>query len=447
MRFALLGDHPDGFEMARALAGSGRHEIAVYSGPSLGLEYLGRWLIQPRRVGDLEEVLADPSIEAVIVAGSPAHRPGQLRRSVQSERHVLCVCPVDDSPDVAYEAAMAQADARTGGRVPLLLPLLAEGLHPGCRRLAELARSSLASFGGRPSVNVIPTAAVQGVSRLDHKGGAIADRPQLQALTNQSLATRLVEIERCTSEEILLDWEEEGHKPGLPGWDVLRLIGGEIAEVFVLSGPAELQRGQPLLLAGQFARGGLFQATYLPLQAEPRLRVALVSRESRAELVFAEGWPGPGRLSYVDERAEEHVETWGAFDPWTALVSVFEAALQTDKVTRKQSPNLPLAELTWQDAIRGLELDDAARRSVQRRRASTLEYQEATEEAGFKGTMTLIGCSMLWISLMLLILSAWLPWLGWVIAPVFGIFLVLQLLRWLVPGEPKESKSDDRMTR
>jgi hypothetical protein len=42
---------------------------------------------------------------------------------------------------------------------------------------------------------------------------------------------------------------------------------------------------------------------------------------------------------------------------------------------------------------------------------------------------------MLWISLMLLILSAWLPWLGWVIAPVFGIFLVMQLLRWVVPGE------------
>ncbi len=96
------------------------------------------------------------------------------------------------------------------------------------------------------------------------------------------------------------------------------------------------------------------------------------------------------------------------------------------------------ATLTWQDAIRGLELDDAARRSVRRRRASTLEFQEATEEAGFKGTMTLVGCSMLWMSLVLLILSAWLPWLGWFIAPVFGIFLVLQLLRWAVPPKPEK---------
>ena len=53
--------------------------------------------------------------------------------------------------------------------------------------------------------------------------------------------------------------------------------------------------------------------------------------------------------------------------------------------------------------MRCLELDDAARRSVARRRASALEYQEATEEAGFKGTMTLLGCGLLWVSLLLLI--------------------------------------------
>src|SRR2546423_1023911 len=132
MRFALLGDHADGLEMARALAGLGRQELAVYSGPALGLEYLHRWGLKPRRVGDLEEVLADPHIEAVIVAGGPAQRPGQLRRSLQSERHVLCVCPVDDSPDIAYEAAMIQGDARK-----VLFPLLPEALHPGFRRLSE----------------------------------------------------------------------------------------------------------------------------------------------------------------------------------------------------------------------------------------------------------------------------------------------------------------------
>src|SRR5688500_17339769 len=102
MRFALLGDHPDGLDMARALVDSGRHELAVYSGPALGAERLRRWGIEPAQVGDLEEVLADPLVECLIVAGSPALRAGRLRRALHSERHVLCVHPPDSKPDLAY---------------------------------------------------------------------------------------------------------------------------------------------------------------------------------------------------------------------------------------------------------------------------------------------------------------------------------------------------------
>ena len=87
--------------------------------------------------------------------------------------------------------------------------------------------------------------------------------------------------------------------------------------------------------------------------------------------------------------------------------------------------------LSWNDALRGLELDDATRRSIERRRCSTLEYQEVSEEATFKGTMTLVGCSIFWVSLVLLILSIWIPWLGWIIAPALGLFLAFQLLRWV----------------
>ena len=54
MRFALLGDHPDGRAMADALVASGRHERAAHAAAA-----------------DLEEVLADPAVMAVIVAGGP----------------------------------------------------------------------------------------------------------------------------------------------------------------------------------------------------------------------------------------------------------------------------------------------------------------------------------------------------------------------------------------
>src|SRR5262245_54811644 len=101
MRFALLGDHPDGLDFSRSLAETGRHELSLYSGPSAGLENLRRVGLSPRSVSDLEEALADPNIDAVIVASNLSVRPRQLIRALQSECHVLCVHPADVSPDVA----------------------------------------------------------------------------------------------------------------------------------------------------------------------------------------------------------------------------------------------------------------------------------------------------------------------------------------------------------
>jgi hypothetical protein len=83
--------------------------------------------------------------------------------------------------------------------------------------------------------------------------------------------------------------------------------------------------------------------------------------------------------------------------------------------------------------VRCLELDDAARRSVQRRRASTMEYQEASEEVGFKGTMTLVGCGLIWLMIVIVILAIWFPKAGWAIMPLLVVFLGLQAFRWIVP--------------
>jgi predicted dehydrogenase len=370
MRFALLGDHPDGLDMARALVESGRHQLLAYSGSGLGLEYLRRRQIAPTPIGDVEEILADPAIDAIIVAGKPADRPAQLRRALQSERHVLCVHPADDSPDLAYEAAMMQGDTHM-----LLMPLLADALHPAVRRLADL---------------------VSGI--------------------------RLLELERRSTEAVLLEADTPGHGPGVPGWDVLRMIGGEIIEIVGLAPAEELQAEQPVLLAGRFERGGMFQATLLPNQAEARWRLTVHTDTDPFTLDFPDGWPGPARLTWRDSHGSPREETWETWNPWLALVEALEERLAP--------------RLTWQDEVRCLELDDAARRSIERRRASTLEYQEATEEAGFKGTMTLVGCGLLWSSLIFLIASAWVPMVGWLILPVFGVFLVVQLLRWVVPKSP-----------
>ena len=63
------------------------------------------------------------------------------------------------------------------------------------------------------------------------------------------------------------------------------------------------------------------------------------------------------------------------------------------------------------------------------------------EATGFKGTMTLVGCGLIWVILILLILSRWFPTLGWVILPVLLFFLGLQVLRWLVPVAEEQNES------
>jgi predicted dehydrogenase len=414
MRFALLGTHADGLDMACALAESGRHELAAYtSAEPVPDHILRRWGPGARRVHDLEDLLADPAIETVVVAGSPANRTVQLRRALQSERHVLCVYPPDAVPDGAYEAAMIQNDSHK-----VLLPLLPYALHPAVTRLAEVVRS-----GTRPLVE-----------------------------------PRLIAVERWATEQVLMETSGR-HRPAFPGWDVLRALGGEVAEVSGLAPGEEITTEEPVLLSGRFERGLLFQEALVPYQAEPRWWTVVVGSHGRAELLFPVGPRGPAFLSWREGRGELHEEVWDPWDPWPALVTLFETALGSrlaDTPGRtaggeeySSSPPHPRTlcpeagamaadgsspgRLTWQDAVRSLELDDAARRSVQRRRSSTMEYQEASEEVGFKGTMTLVGCGLIWLTILIVIVAIWFPKAGWVVVPLLVVFLGLQAFRWIVP--------------
>jgi hypothetical protein len=233
-------------------------------------------------------------------------------------------------------------------------------------------------------------------------------------------------------------------KAAFPGWDVLRALSGEIAEVSAFAAQEEASPAEPLLLAGRFEAGGLFQATLLPGPGERRWWLAVVGDRGQSELVFPQGWPGPARLTWR-EGGTSREETWEAWNPGPALVRAFEQAV-ADAEQMPLPGETPAAKPaggrpSWQDAVRLLELDDAARRSVARRRASLLEYPEVTEEVGFKGTMTLVGCGLLWGIILVVILSRWYPWLGWGILPLLGLFLVMQLLRWLLPRTGKDARA------
>ena len=321
---------------------------------------------------------------------------------------------------------MLQADVRC-----VLLPLLTEALHPGVRRLGELAHLSA------------PSTAI--TSHLQSALGPAGSLPhEIQPLPSPA---KLLEIERWSTEEVLLQAEHHGptsNRPShavLAGWDTLRLLGGEIGELFVLAAEEELSPQSVVLVSGQFLRGGLFQQTLLPCQAESRLRLALVTVSGRAELLFPQGWPGAAELSYTDADGNPRRESWPALDPWPNLIERFEVEVARLASGGPAGSTLSLLStpprLSWQDEIRAIELDDAARRSIHRRRATAMEYQAATEEASFKGAMTLLGCGMLLMSMLMLIFSRWYPWLGWLILPALAIFLGMQALRVVVKPEEK----------
>jgi predicted dehydrogenase len=391
MRFALLGVHPDGVQLVRALVESGRHQLLVYTNAIPG-SIPERWGQDARRVSDLEEILADPAIDAVIVASQADGRPVHLRRALQSERHVLCVYPPDQTPETAYEAAMIRKDVGF-----LLFPLLPDRLHP--------ALECLTAVGPAPD---------QGDFRL-------------------------LEIEWSETGPALLNTETAGHKPSFPAWDLLRQLGGEIAEVMGFAAGEVAPADEPVLLAGRFERGGLFRVTFLPRQSTRSCRLTLVGPGRRAELSCPEGWRGPAQLTwFADEQKLTEMslpssgkESWPTWDPWPTVVEDFEADLE-----RASPPNK--GERAWQDAVRMLELDDAARRSIEKRRGSLLEYPDATEEVGFKGIMTLAGCGVLWLVIFLLILSRWVPFIGLLTIPILAIFLILQLLRFAIPRKPEK---------
>jgi predicted dehydrogenase len=410
MRFALLGNHPDGLAITAALLDTKRHHLAAYTG-TIAADLLHNWSVDVPKVNDLEEVLADPQIEMVIVAGVEANRPAQLRRALQAERDVLCVHPAARTPEIAYEAGMIQKDT---GHV--LLPLLPEPLHPAIARLKTLLQPSEKEESGLGALRLLE---MQRASEIaDGDGGALL-------------------------------------APSFAGWDVLRALGGEVAEVSAFAAGDAVRAGETVLVSGRFERGGLFQLTLLPNQEGAACRFAILGTRGRAELFFPQDWIGPAFLTYRDETGELQEEAWNSWDPWSAMVLQVEAAVaQRGERQRAEGevppPSVPLA-ISWEDAIRCLELDDAARRSIERRRSSTLEYQEASEEVGFKGTMTLLGCALLWGLLVLLIglavlsqvlnasktaLSRFLPegveaatCVGVLFGVPLAVFLLLQLFR------------------
>jgi len=141
------------------------------------------------------------------------------------------------------------------------------------------------------------------------------------------------------------------------------------------------------------------------------LRIFVVGPAETVELIGPDDG-GAARLRRVPQSGDAAEEKWDRWDRWAALVA------QPERVT-------------WQDAIRAMELDEALRRSVEKRKSSDLEYGDTSPDTAGKGTLTLIGCGMIWMILAVFALSVWVPAIRWAIVPMLLGFFALLALRWL----------------
>ena len=198
MRFALLGNHPDGIALVSALVASGRHQVVAFTA-AVPDPVRRRWANRARSATSKKCSPTPPWKRSSSPAPWPSGPPS-FAALCNRRRHVLCVHPPDDKPEIAYEAAMIRQDV---GRV--LRPLLHEGLHPAVRRLAEF---------------------------IDRHPEESADDPVG--------AFCLLEVERTATGEVLFNLETPGAKPTFPDWDVLRRLGGDVAEVSAFAAAEEV---------------------------------------------------------------------------------------------------------------------------------------------------------------------------------------------------------------
>src|SRR5207245_7369962 len=66
---------------------------------------------------------------------------------------------------------------------------------------------------------------------------------------------------------VLFDAGLPDYKPGLPGWHVLRALSGEIVEISAFAPTEDLSADEPVLVAGRYQSGAMFQLSLFPGRA------------------------------------------------------------------------------------------------------------------------------------------------------------------------------------
>ena len=149
-----------------------------------------------------------------------------------------------------------------------------------------------------------------------------------------------------------------------------------------------------------------------------------------------------------------------SFNPADLLLNQLIKAVEGN--TNNHS-DLFIPQATWADAARTIELAETIPRSVKKGRGIDLHQEEFSELGTFRGTMASLGCGIIMIGLFILFLATLVGGVaraaGWtfgerlaaiwpyVILTTLILFLVLQLLPFLLPKELRKTDSTEPSRR
>ncbi|REK12913.1 MAG: hypothetical protein DWQ37_09810 [Planctomycetota bacterium] len=335
-----------------------------------------------------ETLLDDDRIDAVVVARGPDEdlRAEQLRKFAQTGRPVLVSHPVVTSMLIYYELDMIRAE--TGA---VMVPLLGMRSHPAVRTLAEIVSQGDSSPVGR-------------IEQLSFERFAAADDK--------------AQVQRLFARDV----------------DLVRSIAGDMTRLGAMS-----------------AGGGASQYANLGVQmtgpADIAARWAIVPPHGASGArISLSGTGGRVLLDAPDDGSPWTLEFAGDPDAGREYPPVDEPAEALRLLAEAGRGEPPKPD--WVDACRSVELAETIERSLNKNRTIELYYEDYTEDATFKGTMTSIGCGLLVFTLVLLALvgiaeQMRIPFVGawkYVMVAVFGVFLLVQLVMFTSGKRREESR-------
>ncbi|MCE9555875.1 MAG: hypothetical protein K8T91_21205 [Planctomycetes bacterium] len=422
MKFALLGIDAEALSLVREIARSDLHQLRYFA-PATDSAVAASLIKEARRLCPLAEELPEWEVllgsgfaDAVIVAG-PQDAPlrfDQLRRLVQEAVPVIVTQPPAVTLLEAYELEMVRQESR--GIVVPLLPWHWFRWSGWWASLVNVARNS--------------QGADSAVGRLDQITWErfLVDRSRLSVLSHFARDV-----------------------------DFIRLMCGEITQVAALGGgpTGNVAARDFSALAVQMSGPNGILVRWSVQEPEDRsgVRITVAGTEGKNRLEVFDGIGGASWTAGHFAPGQSQPTPWN--EEIEEPLSLADLVAEQVHLAAGDSPEKGrVAHPTWRDAIRSLELVEAVEKSLKKGRTISVSVEGRSETDAFKGTMASIGCALLMMGLLIVVASAVVlkiahetgnhmlvsifRWWPAGLVTLFGVFILMQLLRFIIPRPPRQ---------